>query len=330
VTFTEGTTTYREAIRLALADAMRSDRRVILLGEDIGVAGGVFKVTEGLIDEFTSDRVIDTPISETGFVGAAIGMALAGFRPVVELMFADFAAVAWDQIVNQAAKYRYLSAGQMHIPLVIRCCGGAGGRFAAQHSQTTESWFACVPGLKVVAASNPQDAYSLTRAAIADDGPVVVIEHKALYTMEGPLSPTEKLLPLGTARSARSGRDATVVASLAMVPRAVTAGDALASEEISVEVIDLRSVRPLDIETIVGSVQRTGRLVTVEEQPVDGGWGSQVVASVVERCFDRLLSPPARLGTPDAPIGFSPVLEDAALPSVAAITATVRAAVRWS
>ncbi len=322
-------TTYRDAIRAALRDSMCEDERVILLGEDIGAAGGVFKVTEGLLAEFGPDRVMDTPISETGFVGAAIGMALVGFRPVVELMFADFAAVTLDQIVNQAAKYRFLSAGQMHVPLVIRSCGGAGGRFGAQHSQTTESWFSSTPGLKVVVLSNPQDAYALTRAAINDDDPVIIIEHKALYTTEGQLDTTASAR-LGRARVARKGTDVTVVASLAMVPRAIRAADVVASEGVSTEVIDLRSVMPLDVDLLAESVARTGRLITVEEQPVSGGWGSHVIAAVTGQCFDRLTSPPLRLGTPDAPVAFSPVLEDAAAPSVEQIAATILATARWS
>jgi pyruvate dehydrogenase E1 component beta subunit len=309
---------------------MREDERVILLGEDIGASGGVFKVTEGLVDEFGVGRVTDTPISETGFLGAAIGLALTGYRPVVELMFADFAAVAWDQIVNQAAKYRYLSAGQMHVPMVIRSCGGAGGRFAAQHSQTTESWFAPIPGLKVVAPSNPQDAYLLTLAAIRDDDPVVVIEHKMLYLTEGELETDRPVPAIGSAGVVRPGEHVTVVASLAMVPRALEAATLVMEEGISVEVIDLRSVLPLDVATVAASVARTGRLITVEEQPVNGGWGSHLIAAVLDGTFDRLVAPPTRLGTPQAPIAFSPALEDAAIPSSQAIAAAARASVSWS
>lgn len=323
-------TTYRDAIRLALATAMREDDRVILLGEDIGAAGGVFKVTEGLVEEFGVDRVTDTPISETGFLGAAIGLALTGYRPVVELMFADFAAVAWDQIVNQAAKYRYLSAGQMHVPIVIRSSGGAGGRFAAQHSQTTESWFAPIPGLKVVAPSNPQDAFLLTLAAIRDDDPVIVIEHKMLYLAEGELEPGLPVPAIGSAAVARAGDHVTIVASLAMVPRALEAASQVKAEGISIEVIDLRSVMPLDVSTVAASVARTGRLITVEEQPVNGGWGSHLIAAVLDSSFDRLLAPPVRLGTPDAPIAFSPALEDAATPTSQRIAEAARVAVSWS
>ena len=321
--------TYRDGIRTALASAMREDSRVVLLGEDVGEAGGVFKATEGLFAEFGPQRVIDTPISETGFIGAAIGMALRGLRPVAELMFADFAAVAWDQIVNQAAKYRYLSAGQMPVPLVIRVCGGAGGRFGAQHSQTTESWYLPIPGLKVVAPSTSTDAYHLVRAAIADDDPVVVIEHKALYTVSSEFDPGPSL-PLSAARVARPGTDATIVASLAMVTRALRAAEALERDGVEVEVIDLRSVVPIDLRTIASSVARTGRLLTVEEQNVSGGWGAQVIAGVLPECFDRLEAPPKRLGLGEAPIAFSPVLEDAALPTADRISAAVKDLISWA
>lgn len=321
---------YRDAIRSALRTAMRADDRVILLGEDIATAGGVFKVTEGLLAEFGPQRVMDTPISETAFVGAAIGLALRGFRPVVELMFADFAAVAWDQIVNQAAKYRYMSAGQMSVPLVIRACGGAGGRFAAQHSQTTESWFTPFPGVKVVAPSDPADAYALILAAIAEDDPVVVIEHKALYTREGDAPQPDQRVRIPSARLLREGADVTIVASLAMVARALEAADALRVDGLSAEIIDLRCIWPMDIESVVRSVERTGRLVTVEEQSVAGGWGGHLVAEVTAAALDRLLAPPARLGLPAAPIPFSPVLEDAVLPSVEQIASAARSCVKWT
>jgi pyruvate dehydrogenase E1 component beta subunit len=320
----DGRATYREAIRLAMRDSLRADENVVLLGEDIGAAGGVFKVTDGLFAEFGSSRVMDTPISETGFVGAAIGLALAGFRPVVELMFADFAAVAWDQLANQAAKYLFLSAGQMRVPMVIRCAGGGGGRFGAQHSQTTESWYLGIPGLKAVVPSNPQDAYGLLVSAIADDGPVIFLEHRALYTREGAFDPHGTGVPLGTAAIARPGRDVTIVASLAMVPRALSAAQVLAADDIDAEVVDLRSLVPLDMDTVVASVRRTTRLVTVEEQPLRGGWSSDVVAEVVTRAFDSLDAPPVRVGLPDAPLAFSPTLEDAAIPSEGRIAEAVR------
>jgi pyruvate dehydrogenase E1 component beta subunit len=303
---------------------MRADKNVVLLGEDIGAAGGVFKVTEGLFAEFGPSRVMDTPISETGFVGAAIGMALAGFRPVVELMFADFAAVAWDQLANQAAKYLYLSAGQMHVPMVIRCAGGGGGRFGAQHSQTTESWYLGIPGLKAVVPSNPQDAYDLLISAVADDGPVVYLEHRGLYAKEGPLRQEGATLPLGRAAIARPGRDVTIVASLAMVPKALAAAETLSTEGIDAEVLDLRSLVPMDIDTILESVRRTTRLVTVEEEPLRGSWSSDVVAEVATLAFDFLDAQPVRVGLPDAPLAFSATLEDAAIPNERRIVEAVR------
>ena len=316
--------TYREAINRALRDAMREDENVVLLGEDIAVAGGSFKITEGLLETFGPERVMDTPISETGFVGASIGMALVGFRPVTEMMFSDFAAVAYDQIVNQAPKYFFMSAGQMNVPMVLRCTGGGGLRFGAQHSATTESWYLTVPGLKVVAASTPQDAYGLMISAIADPNPVVYLEHKKLLGSVGPLDTSEGAVPLGKARTLRSGGDVTLVASLAMVPVSLEAADQLSLEGIEAEVIDMRSLLPFDADTIVESVKRTGRLITIEEQTTYGGWGSSVAAEVVERAFDYLDHPPIRLGTPSAPIAYSPPLEDAAIPSAKRTIEAVR------
>lgn len=321
---TPDTVTYREAINRALRDAMQADESVVLLGEDIGAAGGSFKITEGLQDQFGPNRVMDTPISETGFVGASIGMALTGFRPVAELMFSDFAAVAWDQIINEAPKYLFMSAGQMNVPLVIRCTGGAGLRFGAQHSATTESWYLSTPGLKVVAPAAPQDAYGLMLSAIADPNPVVYLEHKKLLSSTGPLDTTTGATPIGSASVVRKGTDITLVASLAMVPVAVSAAEQLTGEGIEAEVIDVRSLLPLDASTIVESVGRTNRLVTIEEQPVYGGWGSHVAAEVVEQAFDYLDHPPVRLGTPEAPVAFSPPLEDAAIPSAERVVETVR------
>lgn len=316
--------TYREAINRALRHAMQADENVILLGEDIGTAGGSFKITEGLLDTFGANRVMDTPISETGFVGASIGMALVGFRPVAEMMFSDFAAVAFDQIVNEAPKYLFMSAGQMNVPMVIRCTGGGGLRFGSQHSATTESWYLTIPGLKVVAASTPQDAYGLMLSAIADPNPVIYLEHKKLLGSTGPLDTAEGPIPLGQARILRSGSDVTLVATLAMVTVALEAAAQLAGEGIEAEVIDLRSLLPFDADTVINSVRRTGRLITIEEQPVYGGWGSSIASEVVEKAFDYLDYPPLRLGTPAAPIAFSPVLEDAAIPSVERVMEAVK------
>lgn len=320
----ESRVTYRDAIRLALRDSLRSDPNVLLLGEDIGPAGGVFKVTDGLFAEFGPGRVMDTPISETGFVGAAIGLALAGYRPVVELMFADFAAVAWDQLVNQAAKYLFLSAGQMRVPIVIRCAGGGGGRFGAQHSQTTESWYLGIPGLRVVVPSNPQDAYGLLVSAVADEGPVIYLEHRGLYSKDGAFSPGDVGAPIGRAVVARPGRDVTIVASLAMVGKAMLAAEVLSAEGVEAEVLDLRSLVPLDLDSILSSVRRTTRLVTVEEGTRQGGWSADVVAEMVAVAFDSLDAPPVRVTLPDAPLAFSPALEDAAIPSEGRIADAVR------
>ena len=318
--------TYREAIRQALAEEMRRDPRVLLLGEDIGEAGGVFKVTEGLYGEFGPQRVIDTPIAENGFVGAAFGMAITGLRPVVEIMFADFLGVCMDPIVNSIAKHYYMSGGQSSVPLVIRVAGGGGIRFGAQHSQTGESWLRVFPGLKIVAPSNPADAYLLLRAAIRDDNPVIFIEHKFMYAMKGPVPVGQEPEPLGRSAVVRPGRDVTIVASLLMVDRSLKAAEVLAREDgIEAEVVDLRMLRPMDVDTIVASVARTGRLLTVEEQPVVGGWGGDVVAFAAERAFRHLKAAPQRLGLPDAPLPFSPVLEDAAIPSVERIVQAVRA-----
>ena len=317
--------TYREAIRIALAEEMRRDPRVVLLGEDIGAAGGVFKTTEGLIEEFGEQRVMDMPIAESGFVGAALGMAVTGMRPVVEIMFSDFLGVCFDQIANSIAKYRYLSAGEVSVPLVIRTIGGGGVSFGPQHSQTGESWLLPFPGLKIVAASNPADAYAMLKAAIRDENPVLFIEHKALYGMKGPVHRSEEVPSLGTASVIREGHDVTIVASLLMVRAALEAAEILAADGISMEVIDIRSLRPMDVETIVTSVKKTGRLITVEEQPILGGWGSHVISEVVGACFDDLDAPPQRIGLPDAPVPFSPVLERAAIPNSETIANSVRA-----
>jgi acetoin:2,6-dichlorophenolindophenol oxidoreductase subunit beta len=314
--------TYRDAIRLALQDAMHRDERVVLLGEDVAAAGGVFKVTDGLLEQFGPERVTDTPISETGFVGAALGLALAGYRPVVEIMFAEFAACAWDQIVNQAATYSFLSAGQMHVPMVIRVVGGGGLRFGGQHSKTTESWYTPHPGLRVAVASRPQSAYTLLRRAIDEDGPVVFIEHKGLYASDGELDTTQE--DDGKAAIVRVGRDATVVASLAMVPRVIKAAEVLSAEGVEIEVIDIQWLLPMDIDTVIDSVRRTAHLVTVEEQPMRGGWGSEIVAAIARDALEALDAAPLQLTLPQAPLAFSPPLEDAAIPSSDDVAQAVR------
>jgi acetoin:2,6-dichlorophenolindophenol oxidoreductase subunit beta len=317
--------TYREAIRLALLHEMENDPRVLLMGEDVGEAGGPFKTDEGLLAQFGATRVIDTPIAENGFLGVAIGLAITGFRPVVEIMFADFLLTAADALVNEAAKFRFLAGGRFEVPLTVRAIGGATGRFGAQHSQTTESWYIGVPGLRVVAAATPADAYGMLRSAIRDPNPVLFYEHKGLLVRKGPVTAgTGGLIPLGKARIARQGSDATVLASLLMVDRSMKAAEALAAEGIEIEVIDLRSLAPIDLETITESVKRTRRLLTVEEQHRPGGWGAEVISALAEQ-GQLLLKPPRRLTLPDFPVPYSPVLEDAVVPSAGAIGQAVRA-----
>jgi pyruvate dehydrogenase E1 component beta subunit len=314
---------YRDAICLALEHEMEADPTVLLLGEDVGDAGGPFKTSPGLLQRFGPDRVFDTPIAENCFVGVGIGLAVTGFRPVVEIMFADFLAVAMDSIVNEAAKYRFMSGGKFRVPLTIRAIGGGKGRFGAQHSQTCESWFTGIPGLRVVAAATPQDAYGLLRSAIRDPNPVLILEHKGLFARKGPVTTGELgLVPLGSAQVKRSGRDVTVVATLYMVDRALSAAEELARDGIDAEIIDLRSLAPLDLATIQRSVQKTGRLVTVEEQPRAGGWGSSLVGRLTEEGM-RWASPPLRVTLPDIPMPYSPVLEDAVIPSAGQIAAAV-------
>lgn len=320
--------TYREAIRLALAHEMEHDVTVLLLGEDVADAGGVFKTSEGLLARFGPERVLDTPIAENCFTGVGIGLALTGFRPVVEIMFADFLAVAMDAVVNEAAKYRFMSGGKFAVPLTIRAIGGATARFGAQHSQTAESWFSGVPGLRVVAAATPADAYGLLRTAIRDPNPVLVLEHKALFVRKGPVRTGEQgLTPIGKARILREGADATVVATLLMVERSLAAAEALAADGINVEVIDLRSLAPMDVETIRRSVESTGRLITVEEQPRVAGWGGQLIAALAEAGV-AFAVPPRRIGLPDLPMPYSPVLEDAVVPDSGRISDVIREVVK--
>jgi len=319
---------YREAIRLALEHEMEQDPTVLLLGEDIGDAGGPFKTSEGLLKRFGPNRVFDTPIAENCFVGVGIGMAVTGFRPVVEIMFADFLAVAFDAIVNEAAKYRYMSGGKFAVPLTIRAIGGGTGRFGAQHSQTAESWFTGIPGLRVVAAATAPDAYGLLRSAIRDPNPVLFFEHKGLYVRKAEVTTGERgLVPIGKARVNRPGRDVTVVATLLMVERSLAAAATLAEEGVDVEVIDLRTLHPMDLDTLRRSVEKTGRLVTVEEQPKPQGWGNAVIASLAEAGVP-FKTPPVRIALPDIPLAYSPGLEDAMLPGPASIAETIRQLVR--
>ncbi len=320
-----GETTYRAAVASGIAQEMRRDPNVVFVGEDVGAAGGVFKLTEGLFEKFGPERVRDTPISEQAIVGAAMGAAMTGLRPVAELMFSDFFAVAWDMVANQIAKTRYMTDGQVSIPLVLRTANGAGLRFGAQHSQSVENWAMAIPGLKVVAPSTPADMVGLMAAAIRDDDPVVVCEHKALFAAKGEVPEGEHVVPLGQAAVVREGTDVTIVALAAMVPRALEAAGRLADDHgISAEVIDLRCLIPLDIQAVLRSVEKTSRLFTVEENPRALGWGAEIVSIVVDEGFYSLDAPIVRITTPHVPLPSASTLEDAALPTVERITETVR------
>jgi acetoin:2,6-dichlorophenolindophenol oxidoreductase subunit beta len=304
-----------EAISRALADEMRADPSVLVLGEDVGAAGGVFKATEGLFEEFGPMRVRDTPISETAILGAAVGAAMAGMRPVAEIMFVEFLGVALDQVVTQAAKMCYLSAGQFSVPMVVRASAGAGLGFGAQHSQTLETWFLNTPGLKVASPSGPRSAYRVLRAAIRDLDPVVVLEPRALYFTREEFDPAaEAPSPLGVARRVREGEAATVVA-LGQMVRVASEAAALVADRWPVDVLDLETILPWDRQSVLESVARTHRLIVVEENPYTGGWGADVVAHVVARGWDSLDAPPVRVTCPDAPVPFSATLERRYLPS---------------
>jgi len=316
-----------EAINEALREEMRRDERVVLLGEDVGVLGGIYRVTKGLLEEFGPERVIDTPISEEGFVGAAIGLAIMGFRPVVEIMYADFLANCMNQVVNFAAKMRYMSGGQLKVPLVIRTMMAHGRGHGGDHSQVPIPWFLNVPGLKLVAPSTPYDAKGLLKSAIRDDSPVIYFEPYVLYRARGPVPEGEYTIPLGRADVKRRGDDATVVAISAMVPRALEAADRLAEEGISVEVVDPRTIVPLDEETIIKSVMKTNRLLVVEYSHKRGGVGAEIAALVVEKAFDYLDAPVMRLASPDVPIPVSPALGKLTIPTVEDIIRAIRSLV---
>jgi pyruvate dehydrogenase E1 component beta subunit len=317
--------TYRGAIAAAISQEMDRDPMVVLIGEDVGAAGGVFKLTEGLFDQYGPERVRDTPISEQAIVGAAMGAAMTGLRPVAELMFSDFFAVTWDMVINQIAKTRYMTDGQVSIPLVLRTANGAGLRFGAQHSQSIENWAMAIPGLKVVAPANPADMKGLLAAAIRDPDPVIVCEHKALFAVKGDVPDGEHVVPLGQAAIVREGADATIVALAAMVPKAIEAADRLATEHgIDAEVIDLRTLIPLDAQAILRSVSKTSRLFTVEENPRVGGWGAEIVSLVADEGFYSLDAPLVRITTPHIPLPSASSLEDLAIPTVDRIVDTVK------
>lgn len=317
--------TYREAVVRALDEEMARDENVIFFGEDVGKAGGVFKVTPGLWEKYGNDRVRDTPISENAIIGAGIGAAITGMRPVVELMFADFAAVTLDQIINQAAKMRYMSGGQIKVPLTIRAAQGAGAGFGSQHSQCCETWFMHAPGLKVVVPSNPADVLGLLKASIRDDNPVVFLEHKSQYTDKGEVPDhANHIVPLGVANIVREGTDVTLVAVQNMVKVAKAAAEELAKEGISCEIIDPRTLVPLDVETIVNSVKKTGRLITVEEAIRAGGWGAEVATQVTENAIWSLEGPVVRVTMDAGIVPFSAPLEALLLPNKERVIAAVR------
>jgi pyruvate/2-oxoglutarate/acetoin dehydrogenase E1 component len=298
---------------------------VILFGEDVAVAGGVFATTPGLYEKYGADRVFDTPISELALAGAAFGSAVTGLRPVIEIMFGDFLTLAMDMLVNQATKYRFLTQEQVSVPLVIRSVVGAGGRFGAIHSQMPASWFMGVPGLKIVAPSTPADAKSLLKAAIRDDNPVLFFEHKRLYGLEGDVD--GEVGRLGEAAVIREGSDITLVTAMKSVHDASEAAAALERDGISVEVIDLRTLRPIDVETILASIRKTNRIVVVEEGPATGGWAGEVLACVTEEALGHL-DDAWRIATPNTPIPYSPPLEDAFLPGPDRIAAEIRRRLR--
>ena len=316
--------TYREAIREALREEMRRDARVFVMGEDVADAGGVFKVTLGLLAEFGPERIFDTPLSESAIVGAAVGASLMGMRPVAELMFADFTTIAMDAIVNHAAKIHYMSGGEVSASLVVRMAYGAGPKRGSHHTQSVESWLANVPGLTIVMPSTPYDAKGLLKAAIRTPNPVVFLEHKLLYGKKGEVPDAEYVVPIGKAEIKRVGDAVTVVASGRMVDRALTAAQTLAGEGLYAEVIDLRSIQPLDEETILASVEKTGRLVIVHEAPVRGGFGGEIAAVVANQALGFLDAPIQRVGAPWTPVPFGPVLVDAYVPKEADIIRAVR------
>jgi acetoin:2,6-dichlorophenolindophenol oxidoreductase subunit beta len=307
--------TYRQAAARAIAEEMSRDSRVVLLGEDVAAAGGVFKATEGLLEAFGPERVRDTPISEQAIIGAAIGASINGLRPVAELMFADFAGVAFDQIANQLAKYRYMTGGQVKVPVTIRLVGGAGLGFGAQHSQLTENWFLNIPGLQMATPGTPADLLGLLKTAIRSDDPVLVFEHKALYSLKAEVPDGEVLVPLGSATVVIEGNDLTILATQVMRQRAEKAARALNARGISVELIDPRSLVPFDFGTVQTSVRKTGRVLVVQESPFSGSWGATIVAQLATECFTWLNAAPAIVCAPNTPIPFAENLERRWIPT---------------
>jgi pyruvate dehydrogenase E1 component beta subunit len=318
--------TYRDAVSLGIAQELANDPRVVFLGEDVAGAGGVFKATTGLLERFGPERVRDAPISEQAILGAAMGAAMTGLRPIAEIMFSDFLAVCWDIVANEIAKSRYMTNGQMEFPLVIRTANGGGSRFGAQHSQSVENWAMAIPGLKVVAPATAEDTIGLLAAAVRDPDPVMFFEHKSCYPMkfDVPERNGDLVDQLGVAKVVRPGKDVTIVALALMVHRAMAAAEQLAAEGIDAEVIDVRSLVPLDTRTILDSVAKTSRLYTVEENPRLCGWGAEIASIVAEEAFWDLDGPVIRITTPHVPLPAADALEDATIPSVERIVETVR------
>lgn len=319
--------TYREAVAEGIAREMRRDSSVVCIGEDIGAAGGVFKTAQGLFDEFGPARVWDTPISEQAIVGAAMGAAMTGVRPVAEIMFSDFLACCWDFIANEMPKVRYMTGGQVKVPLVVRTANGGGLGFGAQHSQAVENWAFTVPGLVIVAPSTPADVVGLMASAIRSDDPVVFFEHKSLFASKGDLPPEGHVVPLGQANVVRSGSDITLVGLAWSMPIVLAAADRLAESGISAEVIDLRTLVPLDAATVLASVARTSRILIVEENPYQGGWGGTLASIVADEGFYDLDAPVRRIAAASVPLPFATHLEDQVLPSVEATVSAATALV---
>jgi acetoin:2,6-dichlorophenolindophenol oxidoreductase subunit beta len=316
--------TYREAVAEGIARELRRDPAVVCLGEDIAAAGGVFKTTAGLLDEFGPERIFDTPISEQAILGLAMGAAMTGMRPVAEIMFSDFFAVCFDYLANEIPKMRYMTGGQVTVPLVVRTANGGGLGFGAQHSQAVENWTLAIPGLKIVAPSTPADVIGLMASAIRSDDPVVFFEHKGLFASKGPAAPDGHVVPLGTATIARAGNDITLVGLAATVPMALAAAEALAEDGIDAEVVDLRCLVPLDMTTVLASVDKTSRLLVVEENPYQGGWGGTVASIVADEGFEMLDAPIRRVAAASVPLPFADALEREVIPTVSTVVSAVR------
>ncbi len=314
--------TYREAVAEGIAREMRRDPSVVCLGEDIGAAGGVFKTTAGLFEEFGRGRIWDTPISEQAIVGAAMGAAMTGMRPVAEIMFSDFLACCWDFIANEMPKIRYMTGGQVKVPMVVRTANGGGLGFGAQHSQAVENWALSVPGLVIVAPSTPSDVIGLMASAIRSDDPVLFFEHKALFATKGDPAPEGHIVPLGQANIAREGTDLTLVGLAWSMPIVIEAANRLAEDGISAEVIDLRTLVPLDAATVLASVAKTSRILIVEENPYQGGWGGTLASIVADEGFYDLDAPVKRLAAASVPLPFATHLEDQVLPSISTVIDT--------